>query len=388
MKKSFSLLVGLVLAIGATAISSAQTASRTSPVAPQKLCANSSPAANCAPAPLQPQNVIASLANLPEADSLLYINPQRILNDVLPKFLPAKDLEEMRKGFAEVKKNAGFDPASVEYMVLAVRFKKPTGDLNFQAPEFMMVASGDFSAESLLALAGMATQGKLREEKYGSKTLSLMTIDPMVKEAEKNPLLRAFTEVGIVALNGNTIASGSPGYLRAAIDAADGKERISQNALNSLVRDPNVLMSFAGSPWGSFAKSFGLLGTETTPRAPRCDSRIGDIYAALTMDGNNFTIRGVSNADNPDTAKIFANLYSGLLRYAGSSVPDESAKSILKGIAITAEGDEVVLRADFAQQMVMDLIKKQMSPGKADATSTSLPVKKAIRRTSRRRGRH
>ena len=61
------------------------------------------------------------------------------------------------------------------------------------------------------------------------------------------------------------------------------------------------------------------------------------------MDATNFMLRGVSNADNPDTAKIFANLYSGLLRYATSSIKIQLAQSLLKGIAITAEGDEVLL---------------------------------------------
>ncbi len=74
----------------------------------------------------------------------------------------------------------------------------------------MVVTSGDFSAESLLGLARMASGGKLRDEKYGTRTLGLMTIDPMVKEAEKNPFLKAFTEVGVVSLNANTIAAGSP----------------------------------------------------------------------------------------------------------------------------------------------------------------------------------
>ena len=73
-------------------------------------------------------------------------------------------------------------------------------------------------------------------------------------------------------------------------------------------------------------------------------------------------IRGVTNADNPDTAKILANLYSGLLHYATSSIPDPSAQSLLKGLAITAEGDEVFLNADFPQQMVLDLMKQQMKP--------------------------
>lgn len=332
------------------------------------------------------QDVIASLGTLPEADTLIYINPQRILNEVVPKFMPPKDVEGMRKGFEEVKKNAGIDPTKVDYIVLAVRFRKPTGDLNFQPPEVLAVASGDFSAESLIVLARMASQGKLRDEKYGSKMLGLMTIDPLVKEAEKNPFLKGFTEVGVVTLNANTIAVGSPGYLRAAIDAGDGKERISRETLVSLVRDPSALISVAGRPWHSFAKSFGMLGTETTERTPSCNTKIGDFYAALTMDATNFMVRGALNEDNPDTAKIVSNLFSGLLGYATSQIPDPGAKAMLKNLAITAEGDEVMIRAEVPQQMVMELIKKQTARKPEAATAPKAPAKPTTRRRTRRRG--
>lgn len=338
-----------------------------------------------------PANQASSLSSLPEADMLIYINPQRILNEVVPKLLPAKDVEGMRKAFEDVKKDVGIDPTKVDYIVLAVRFKKPTDDLNFQAPEFMVVASGDFSAESLMVLARMASGGRLRDEKYGTRTLGLMTIDPLVKEAEKNPLLKSLTEMGIVTLSANTIAAGSPSYIRAAADAGDGKERISAATLNSLVRDPNALLSVAGSPWHSFSKSFGMLGTVSNPRAPHCESNIGNLYAAITMDATNFMVRGATNADNPDTAKILSNLYSGILRYAVSSIPDASAQTMLKGLAIAAEGDEVLLRADFPQQMVMDFIHQQMTPKKTeDAASqktTAKPTKPTVkRRRTKRRG--
>ena len=357
------------------------------PVETELAAANTGALTPTTPATISPamQGVINSLSQLPEADALIYINSQRIINEVLPKFLPAKDLEEMHKGFEAAKTQAGIDPAKVEYLVIVVRFRKPTADLNFQAPEFMMASSGDFSAEALLGLARMASQGKLRDEKYGSKTIGLMTIEPIAKESERNPLLKSFTELGVVALNANTIAAGSPGYLRAAIDAGEGKARISSAALNFLVRDPNALISIAGSPWGSFAKSFGMLGTETTPRAPRCESKLGDFYAALTMDATNFMFRSVSNADNPDTAKILANLYSGLLQYATSSIKDPSAQSVLKGLAITAEGDEVFTRADFSQQMVIEMIKQQMKPKQIEAPSTATVTKPAVKRRRTRR---
>ena len=388
MRKTFNPLVVILLLVAGTAVNTRAQNGLGQPVpGGARLATTSSTglAPNTATISPATQGVINSLSSLPEADGLIYINPQRILNEVLPKFLPAKDLEDMRKGFEEAKKNAGIDPAKVDYLVIAVRFKKPTDDLNFQAPEFMVVSSGDFSADSLLVMARMATQGKLRDEKYGDKTMGLMTIDPIAKESEKTPLLKSFTEVGIVALNANTIATGSPGYLRAAIDAGDGKERISTEALNFLVRDPNALISFAGSPWHSFAKSFGMLGTETTPRAARCEVKMGDVYAALTMDDKNFMIRGVSNADNPDTAKIIAKLYSALLQYATTSIPDPAAQSLLKGLTIAAAGDEVLLRADFPQQMVMDLIHQQMKPKQVEAKDVMTITKPVVRRHRARR---
>ena len=393
MRKILCPLVVLLLLFVSAAVSiQAQNANgqrQRIPAETELAVVNSAALAPTTPATSSPamQGVINSLSQLPEADAMMYVNPQRIINEVLPKFLTPKDLEEMHKGFEAAKTQAGIDPAKVEYLVIAIRFKKPTADLNFQAPEFMVVSSGDFSAEALLGLARMASQGKLRDEKYGNKTIGLMTIEPIARESEKNPLLKSFTELGVVALNANTIATGSPGYLRAAIDAGEGKERISSAAINWLVRDPNALLSFAGSPWGSFAKSFGMLGTEATPRAPRCESKIGDFYAALTMDATNFMFRGVSNADNPDTAKILANLYTGLLQYATSSIKDPGAQSVLKGLAITAEGDEVLLRADFSQQMVMEMIKQQMKPKQMEAASisTSTITKPAVKRRRTRR---
>ncbi len=338
------------------------------------------------------QATVNSLATLPDADTLIYINAQRILNEAVPKFMPAKDVEEMRKSFEQAKQMSGVDPTKVDYLVIATRFRKPTDDLNFQLPEFMVVTSGDFSAESLMTLARMASGGKLREEKYGTRTLGLITIEPLMKEAEKNPLLKGFAEMGIVILNGNTIAAGSPGYLRAAVDAADGKDRIAMDTLNSLVRDPNALISIAGQPWNSFAKSFGMMGTETNPRAPRCDIKQGDFYAALTMDATNFMLRGAMNADNPITAKIMSNLFGGFLRQATAEIKDPVAGPLLKGIAIVAEGDEVLLRADVPQQFVSDMIKKEMmrpkpvpdGMGKPDEMKGTKPTTK--RRRSRRRG--
>lgn len=334
-----------------------------------------------------PQDIRATLASLPEADTLIFINPRRIINEVAPRVMAPKDLEGMRKTFADINQFAGVDPAKVDFIVVAVRFRKPTGDLKFVPPEFMAVTSGDFKSESLMNLARMASEGKLRDETYGEKTLSLMTIDPIAKEAEKNPFLKSFAEVGVVALSANSIAVGTPNYLRAAIDAAGGNARISVENLNSLLRDPSVLASVAGSPMESFSRSFGIFGTETNPRAPKCDSNLGDFYVALTMDATNFMLRGAMGADNPDTANIMNSLFSGFLRQAGSFMPGKAEQSVLNSLQLTAKDNEVVLSADFPQQMVIDFIKSQSQPKKEDAATTSAPTpaKKPVVRRKRRR---
>jgi len=336
------------------------------------------------------QTVPGSLAALPEADTLIFINSRRILNEAALRLMPEKALADMRKTFAEMKQFAGVDPSNVDYIVVAVRFRKPTAELTFMLPEFMAVASGDFSSDSMMVLAKMASEGKLRDEKYGAKTLGLMTIGPIAKEAEKNPILKSFSEVAVVPLNATTIAVGSTAYLKAAIDAEEGNKRISSESLNSLLRDPSALISMAGSPLTSFSKTLGLLGTEANARAPRCDSKFGDFYAALTMDASNFMVRGALNADNPDTAKIINSLINGLLRQATSSVPDPAAQLLFKALSITPQENEVVLRADLPQQMVVDIIKEQMKPKKKAEDSSMAPATKeppATKRTVGRRSR-
>ncbi|MFN2500230.1 MAG: hypothetical protein ABR557_14200, partial [Pyrinomonadaceae bacterium] len=77
--------------------------------------------------------------------------------------------------------------------------------------------------------------------------------------------------------------------------------------------------------------------------------------------------------------------YTGLLAYATQSVPDPTAQSLMKNIAITAEGDEVRLNADIPQQMVVDLIQQHMK--KPAATSTAPGKQPVKKRTIRRRTR-
>lgn len=377
MNRIFLLLLTISLLLASASVALAQD--------PQSIASG---AAVTAPAPQPLQDTMSVLASLPEADTLIYLNARRILNDALPRVMSEADLAGMRKAFASMNQFAGVDPTKVDFIVMAVRARKPTADLKFTPPEFMAFTSGDFKAESLVTLARMASEGRLRDETYGSKTISLMTIDPIVKEAEKNPFLKSFSEVALVPLSANSIAVGTPAYLRAAVDAAGGNGRISMATLNSLLRDPNVLASVAGTPMESFSKSFGILGTDTDSRPAKCESNLGNFYVALTMDATNFMLRGAMGADNPDTANIMNNLLSGLLRHASSQIPDKTGQTVMNSLQLTAKDNEVLLSADLPQQMVLDFIKAKSQPKKDDAAASATakpPAKKPVVRRKRRR---
>ena len=330
------------------------------------------------------QNNAAALSTLPEADALIYISPQRILNEAAPRVMSPADVTKMRSGFADFKKSTGIDPASVEYLVLAVRFNKPAADLSFVAPDIMLVMGGDFSSDSLITLGQLYLQDKTRVEKYGSKSITMIKVDPVAAQAEKTPILKAYAEVGIVPLSANSIAAGNLHYLKSAIDAAEGNGRISSATLESLLRDPNVLASASGAPLAAFAKSIGMMGLENTSRTSHCDTPFGNFYTALTMAGTNFTLRGAMNADNPDTAKIINNLLSGLLKEGVSSVPDKNAQTILQSLKMSVRDNEIVWEADIPEKTVADFIKTGPTAKKDEAATSSpaksTPVKRPIRK--------
>jgi hypothetical protein len=324
------------------------------------------------------QNPQAALASLPDADALVYVNMHKIFNEAAPRVAPPEELTKMRAAFADLKKTIGIDPSTLEYVVLAIRFNKPAADLSFVAPDVMAVISGDFSSDSLMTLGQLHLQERARVEKYGSRSIVLVKIDPIAEQAEKNPILKPFAELGAIPLSANSIAIGNLRYLKSAADAADGNGRISTASLESLLRDSNALIAASGAPLASFAKSFGLLGLENTTRDPRCDTRFGNFYAAITMNETNYTFRGAMNADNPDTAKIINNLLSGLVQQGLSSVPDKDAQKVLESLKMTTKESEVVWEADVPVAYVADFLRTKSTAKKdeAPASAPRRPVRK------------
>ena len=312
---------------------------------------------------------------------LIYVSPQRILSDAAPRVITPAEITKMRAGFADLKKSIGVDPATVEYLVIAVRFHKPASDLSFVAPDVMAVLGGDFSSDSLMTLGQLYLQEKVRVEKYGTKSISVMRVDEVARQAEKNPVFKPYVELGAVPLSANSFAIGNLRYLKAAVDAVEGTARINPVAIQSLMRDPNVLIAAQGAPIAALARSFGLLGLENTTRESSCTTDLGNFYAAVTMNGTGFSLRGAMHADNPDTARIIYGLLSGLMQQGISAVPDKNAQSILQTLKMVAKDSEIVWEADIPEKTIADFLK----PSPKVKVETTKPTSPTPRRPVRRK---
>lgn len=306
------------------------------------------------------QPVNDSLSMLPESEMVFFVNAPRIINDAMPRLLPDKDYQEMRKGLDGIKAFTGVDLKNMEYLVLAMRFNKPTGGKIYPLPEAMFAARGDFDAKALLNMAMTFSEGKLREEAYGTHTLNILKLDDVSKDASKNPFGAAFAEIALTTLDANTIAIGNSAYIKAALDAADGRGRIKPELIASLMRDPGALISIDGSPLMAFARSFGLRIAEN--KDPNCMTRFGDFHTAITMDAQNFKLMSALNADNPETAGIIKNMLAGVFQQTKGMIPDKNAQTFFDQMKVIIEGSEILVEASIPQETAAKYVREMLAP--------------------------
>ncbi len=319
------------------------------------------------------QSTIEALSNLPDSDMVVYVNPSRIINDALPGIVPEKDLQGMRSGLDALKGFTQVDLTHMDYIVVAMRFNKPAPGTLFPIPEAVFMARGELDAKALIAMAAGVMGEKLREEAYGTHSISLLKLSDVAGDTSKSPFVAPFSELAIVALDASTIAVGNTSYIKAALDAMDGKGRINPTKINALLRNPNALISLAGSPLLAFANSFALTFVKDRDRSLDMH-RFGDYYVSLSMNGQDFKLNGTMNADNAETATIIKNMLAGALDQAKGYVSDKNAQSIMSKINLITEGSEIMLQADISKEAAAQFFRETFAP--KPATSTAVPTEK------------
>ncbi len=334
----------------------------------------------------------ADLSNLPDADLVVVLNPSRIVGEAMPKLLPAKDNQQLQDGLGQLKQMMAIDVRQMQYIAIALRMKKPGADL-IPMPEVLLVIKGGLNAGTLTGLQLLAGPD-VRTEKYGNHDVLNYTIKEVARQSEKMPFLGGLAEVSAAALHNDTIIVGTPGFVRNAIDADEGRGRLNAELARSVTRDSENLITVGGSLITALSRAIALISPDR-PNTCDCLNRFGQMYAGVKMIDGGLRITGAMNGDNPETAGILKNVIAFALKQAQSFAPDADSKAVIAGLNISVEGSEVVGSGDVSAATLTALLQKANSPSAPTKTAPAPPTVTATpaassappRRTTNRRRR-
>ncbi|HKP85480.1 MAG TPA: hypothetical protein VJZ26_05255 [Blastocatellia bacterium] len=314
----------------------------------------------------------SSLPNLPEADALVYMNFRRILGEALPRVLPEKLQADMKNGIDQIKQKTGIDLYGVENAAVALRFANMAAGA---APDFVFVVRGSFNADALLSAMRIALQGKYKEEKYGSKTLTSLNLSELMNSSggKGGPTIPGVSEISVTALDQGTLAAGNPAYLKATIDAQGGQGGIKPELSALSMRDPNALFSVAGIiPPGLLNGIFGkqIQGNEEISKLV---AGIDQVYLALGMDAANFTVLLTVRTGSAEHARTLSGLMDMVTHGMGSEIKDKAAKEALDALKVTVEDTEVQVRTAIPQDTAATFLRNLLQPPVKQAVSPTAP---------------
>lgn len=333
--------------------------------------------------PANVELIAQSLRKLPVSDFVTYINARRIVNEALPGLIPARQYAMMMASLKDMDQHTGINLSEVNYIAMAMRFKTPLATKP-TIPEFIFVTRGIFDGEKFLSSLQSASDGELRQEKYGTKNIYITKLDTLTKGASKNPMLASMSDMAAAVLETNTLAFGSVAYVRAAMDAAEGRGIINPDLVSLALRDPNVLISMAGlsiiPPPMLRAASYKESG-EKSPAAS------GDFYMSVTMKEKSFELSMFLQSETAEQAEAISKALRRGSQEFRSSIPNDAIRNMFDTMKVTAQGDQVLLQTSVEQAALAALIEPlfRTPPQKQQAVRS---LKSSHRRASRARRRN
>ncbi len=347
-----------------------------------------------------PVDTRGALATFPDSQAVLFINAQRIVNEVMPKVMPPADYRKM----LDESKKIGFDVRGLQFAAAGVRFNEdaPAGT----PPEFVIVVRGNFNADSMLALGKIALAARdlpSRTETYGSKSIEIIDAETLSKMTGKTPETLGnadgeapkpkpfpYSEFAVTALDSNTLVAGVPAFVRSAVDASGGQGTLRPSLLSLAAQDSDAIWSVTAELPPNLAEMAHKYGVPANAQFDQMIGWVKQLNISQGMTAADFTLGVAVTTDAPEHASAFSGLVrmgqtfaENMLRDALSKAKGNDAVRTREGLAMLAsavnrtEGDTLFLRVSVPQQTVIDIIKEQAAKG----------AKKPVRRTTRRRAR-
>ncbi|MDT4968877.1 MAG: hypothetical protein QOJ64_3614 [Acidobacteriota bacterium] len=328
-------------------------------------------------------------SSLPASDVVMFVDLHRIMLDIIPRLLandPAT-LAKIMNAINEVRTKTGFNILGVDGVAGGLQFvNKATHEMKKENLGIVILVHGDFDANALIAFLGRETKGKLPQENYGGKVI-YSEPQPTAPRNKKERETAALT-----VLDANTLALGDLPQVRATIDAAGGKGRIDPTLVQLAERDSSAVIGLAGNVPESLLE-------ELRDSAPADDQMaqalhkalmgVKQLFGSIGATPEDFNVISGVRMSSAEQAASISDLLLGVRQHVVSEIPDQTTRSLVESLQITAQGDEVQIKCDIKNQVVQEFLASAAKNEGPIAKATAGKAKPRARsRRGKRRRRH
>ncbi len=345
-KKSFALFLALSVALMSFALTGgAQTGTTTA---------------------LAQTSSIAPLNLLPPSDLVAFVNVKRLIDDAAPKVLadnPTK-LAEFNAEIDKLKMRTGLDVRSFSAIAVGLRYQHPSPGVT--TADTVLIASGTFNANTLVAAGKLAAKGKYQEQKYADATIYIFSINDQVSIL--GVMNTRVKELAVTTLGTNNLVIGELAAVKATLDANKTRGKVNTDLVNLATRTPNSLMGFSANVPPSLSNGLNVGNDEIS----KLVGSIRQAYGAVGTTTNGFDLMAIARTENAGQAVSLSETLTALKQFGGMLVgqlPAETrglAQSALDSLKIGAQGNETSLRFELQQSDITTLMRV-LQPKMAEA---------------------
>jgi hypothetical protein len=192
-------------------------------------------------------------------------------------------------------------------------------------------------------------------------------------------------------LDANTVAVGDLPQVRAAIDAFAGRDRVDPALVQLAERDPSSFTGVAGNVPASLIQDLRESAPPSDQMAQVINKAIEGLKQFFGSIGASTTafnvITGVRLTSSEQAASLGDTLM-GLRQQALAEIQEQETRDLINSLQITAQGDEVQIRADIKNEVVQGLVTPMIKDEPKVIPATRVNKQPVKHRRSRRRRRH
>lgn len=317
---------------------------------------------------LKTNNELAAL--LPASDMVVTLDAQSLFNQGLPQVLSANPemLAEINGKIDDIKTKTGLDARQFQQVAVGLATKQISAkDVDFEP---FILARGNFNPGALVAAAKLASNGKYREEKIGSRTIYIFTAKEIVEQNKPQPNNSFFSkildkvtkslsrEVAVTTFDDKTVAFGTTARVREAFET---KTRVGADVLGLVNRNPNAVVNFGGKMPNGMS---GLLPFDNDELGKNIDSirqmsgalNIGDGNATLSLMAK--TLKDEQAQGLYDTIDVLRSL--GKMALGSNKAADKQVYArMIENAKISRSGSEILLNLQVPQTDINVLMGKK-----------------------------